>query len=146
LLVKPTSVRALERVTMAPLLLGAVLAGLLVLTCGSVLAMSVRARRVDLAVLRALGADGSQLRRIIHWQATLLAVIVVAVGVPGGVAAGRWVVQLVTGTLGIVPGAEISMTLLLATAVVTIATANLLALLPARGAARTTAGELLRDR
>ncbi len=145
-LIKPTSVRALQRVTTAPFLLGAVLAGLLVLTCGYVLAMSVRARRADLAVLRALGADGRQLRRIIHWQATLLAAAVSAVGIPAGVAAGRSVVRLVTETLGIVPGAHASVAMLLEAAVSALVGANLLAVLPAQRAARTSAIELLRDR
>jgi hypothetical protein len=146
LLTKPTSVRALERVTTAPFMLAAVLTGLLVLTCAYALAMSVRARRTELAVLRALGADGRQLRGIVHWQATLLAAAVVIVGIPAGIAAGRAVVRLVTSTLGIVPGAQLSPALLAGIPLAAILAANLLALLPARRAARTAVGELMRDR
>lgn len=80
-LVTPTSVRALQRVTAAPLMLAIVLTVLLIVACAYLLAASVRARRRDLAVLRALGSDQRQLRAIIHWHATLVAASVLLVGV-----------------------------------------------------------------
>ena len=105
-LVVPTSVRALGRVTAAPFLLAAVLALLLVVGCAYLLATSVRSRRRDLAILRALGSNSRQLRTAVHWQATLVAAAIVVVGLPLGVVVGRRVVSLLTTALGIVPGAR----------------------------------------
>ncbi|HSB84710.1 MAG TPA: FtsX-like permease family protein [Ilumatobacteraceae bacterium] len=144
-LTKPTSVRALQRVTAAPFLLGIVLTVLLVVGCAYLLTMSVRARRRDLAVLRALGANHRQLRAVVHWQATLTTLFVVAVGVPIGVVAGRWVVRLLTDALGIVPGASVPMLLLLGIVAGALLLANLLAVGPARQATRASVAQLTRD-
>ena len=62
-LVTPTSVRALQRVTAAPLVLGLVLAVLLTVASAYLIATSVSARSRDLAVLRALGCNRRQLPR-----------------------------------------------------------------------------------
>ncbi len=144
-LTTPTSVRALERVTAAPFLLGVVLTVLLVVSCAYLLAASVRARQRDLATLRALGSESRQLRAIIHWQATLGTTLVLLIGLPCGVILGRWIIELVTNALGIVPGAEVPALVVVAMAVTVLATANLLALMPAHHAAHIRTGDLLRD-
>lgn len=145
-LVTPTSVRALQRVTAAPFLLAVVLVVLLTVACAYLLATSVRARWHDLAVLRALGSDRRQLRAIVHWQAVVISAIAIVFGLPSGIVFGRLIVQLLTDTLGIVPGArvapgEVGVVPLLALAVV-----NLLALVPARRAAHTDVARLTLDR
>jgi len=142
----PTSVRALQRVTAAPLVLAIVLAILMIVACAYLLATSVAARAADLAVLRALGCDRRQLRAIIHWQAMLVTALVVVVALPAGLVLGRLVVQLLTNALGIVPGAEAPVLLLLSVPVVALVTANALALVPARRAARANIAQLTRDR
>ena len=48
-----------------------------------------------------------QLRAIVHWQATLVALAILVIGVPVGIVLGRWIVQQLTGTLGIVPGVDL---------------------------------------
>ena len=83
-LTTPTSVQALERVTAAPLLLGLVLAVLLFVSCAYLLTTSVRARHRDLAILRALGSNGRQLRGVVHWQASLVAATITIIGVRSG--------------------------------------------------------------
>ena len=50
---------------------------------------TVRRRRHDLAVLRSIGFTRRQTRGAIAWQATLLAVAGIVVGVPLGIATGR---------------------------------------------------------
>ena len=142
----PTSVRALGRVTAAPFLLAAVLALLLVLGCAYLLATSVRSRRRDLAILRALGSNSRQLRTAVHWLATLVAAAIVVVGLPLGVVVGRRVVSLLTTALGIVPGAEQPVGLLLLGVAAAVLIANGLALLPARRAARVGIAQLSLDR
>jgi hypothetical protein len=144
--VTPTSVRSLQRVTAAPYLLAIVLTVFLMVAVAYLLATSVSTRRRDLAVLRALGSDRRQLRAIVHWQATLMTVMGLLVGVPAGIVLSRWIVRLLTTALGIVPGAEIPPLLVLAFALAALAVANLLALLPAHRAARTRAADLMTDR
>jgi ABC-type lipoprotein release transport system permease subunit len=145
-LVTPTSVRALERVTAAPYLLAVVL-GILLVTGGAyLLTTSVRARRRDLAILGALGADRRQLRAVVHWQVSLVAAVVVMVGAPVGIVAGRWVVALLTDALGIVPGADVRVLLVVAIVIVAVLLVNAISLLPARRAARLRIALLSRDR
>jgi hypothetical protein len=145
-LIVPTSVRALGRVTAAPFLLAAVLALLLVVGCAYLLATSVRARWRDLAILRALGSNSRQLRMAVHWQATLVAAVIVVVGVPLGISVGRRVVTLLTTALGIVPGAELPVAFLVVVTIGALLIANGLALLPARRAARVGIARLSLDR
>ena len=85
----PASMQALRRVLPAPLVLEIVLGLLLLVGCAFLLTLSVRAQRRDLAVLRALGARRRQLRAIVHWQATLVALAILVVGLPVGIALGR---------------------------------------------------------
>ncbi len=146
LLNTPVSVRALERVTAAPYLLAIVLLTLLVVASAYLLPASVRARRQELGVLRALGCDGRQLRAIIHWQTILASALVLLLGIPAGIVAGRWVVGRLTHTLGIVPGATVPLSLLVSMAVAVVVVANVLAVIPARQAARTATTSLQRDR
>jgi len=146
LLKPPFSVSALQRVTAAPFLLAIVLLTFLVVASAYLLPASVRARRQDLGVLRALGCDGRQLRAIIHWQTILASVLVLLVGVPTGIVAGRWVVKRLTQALGIVPGAVVPLWSIAALAVGVVVAANVLAVIPARSAARTATTSLLRDR
>jgi ABC-type lipoprotein release transport system permease subunit len=142
----PTSVRALGRVTAAPFLLAAVLALLLVVGCTYLLASSVRARRGDLAILRALGSNSRQLRTAVHWQATLVTAAIVVIGVPLGVSLGRRVVSLLTTALGIVPGTQQPAAVLLLVTIGALLIANGLAFLPARRAARARIAQLSLDR
>ena len=71
-----------------------VLAGLLGLAAaaalGHALVTSIRRRRRDLAVLKTLGFVRRQVSATVAWQATTLAVIALVLGVPLGIAAGRW--------------------------------------------------------
>jgi ABC-type lipoprotein release transport system permease subunit len=106
----------------------------------------VRARQQDLAILRALGSNTRQLRATVHWQATLVAAAIVVLGVPAGIALERRVVTLLTNALGIVPGAELPIGVLLLLVAAALLVANALALLPARRAARVRLTQLSLDR
>ena len=128
----PASMQALRRVLPAPVALEVVLSVLLLVGCAFLLTLSVRAQGRDLAVLRALGARQRQLRAIVHWQATLIALALVVIGVPVGIVLGRWVVQQLTGTLGIVPGVDLPALLIIVVAIAAILASNLLAVIPAR--------------
>ena len=74
---------------MLPLALAAFLTLLALAAVGHALSIGVRRRRHELAVLRALGLTRRQSRLVIATQASLLALIGLAFGIPLGVALGR---------------------------------------------------------
>lgn len=141
----PTDVQNLGRVGGLP----DVLAGLLALLAASALAhllvTSIRQRRRDLAVLKTLGFVRSQVSAAVAWQATTVAVVALAVGMPLGVALGRWTWSLLVDRIGlgaepVVPGPA-----LLVGVVGTVLLANLVAAWPGRVAARTRPAVTLRS-
>jgi len=145
-LATPLSIRALERVTAAPFLLCGVIAFMLLVSGAYLLATSVRVRSTDLATLRALGAEGRQVRAVVRWQAMLITGAMVVVGVPLGVIAGRLVIRSITTTLGIVPTIDVPLWLVVAGVVVPLVVAGVLTIIPARRAARASVAHLSQDR
>ncbi|MGZ4145975.1 MAG: FtsX-like permease family protein, partial [Actinomycetota bacterium] len=121
-------------------LLGLVAAGTLVHT----LVTSVRRRRRDLAILRALGFIRSQVRLTVVWQATSIIVIALAIGLPVGAIAGRWGWHVFIEQFGYVPFAVVPLLTVLLAIPASLLLANLIASLPARDAARTEPAIVLR--
>jgi hypothetical protein len=140
----PDEVENLRRVSGLPFLLAALLAALGAATLGHLLVTSVRRRRRDLAVLKTLGFVRHQVSATVAWQATTLAVLALLVGLPLGVAAGRWAWLLVNAGLGSAAG-PVTPALVLAVAPLTVLVANLVAALPARAAAATRPAVVLRS-
>ena len=130
--------------TFLPLALSAVLAVLAVGAVGHALSIAVRRRRHELAVLRALGLTRRQSRLVILTQATLLAVIGLAFGIPLGIALGRTLWRAATGMLPLAYQPPLAPWALLLIAPVALVVANLLAAWPARRAARLRPGQILR--
>ena len=95
----PTELQLIKDVAVLPLLLGAFLALLAVGAVGHALAIAVRRRRHELAVLRALGMTRRQARAVVATQASVLAVIGLVFGVPLGLALGRTVWRVVALSL-----------------------------------------------
>jgi ABC-type lipoprotein release transport system permease subunit len=94
------------------------------------LASSVRRRRRDLAVLKTLGFVRGQVSATIAWQATTFAVVALALGLPLGVAAGRWAWQLTAMQLGVDSGPVIPLLPLVTAAAGSVLAANLAAAIP----------------
>jgi len=88
--------------------------------------------------------SGTQVRSTVALQATVLVAVALAVGLPLGVAAGRWAWSLLAEQLGAVPEPVIPVIPLLAMVPVSLVVANLVAALPARLAARTQPASVLR--
>jgi ABC-type lipoprotein release transport system permease subunit len=117
-----------------------VLAGLVALLGTAILAntliTAVRRRRRDLAIMKTMGFTRRQIASVIAWQATTFCVIALAVGIPLGLAAGRWAWTLVASGIGSVSPSTVATVPLALTAVATLGIGNLIAALPARTAAR----------
>jgi predicted lysophospholipase L1 biosynthesis ABC-type transport system permease subunit len=142
---KPADLVNFGRVQNLPLVLAGFVAVLGIATLTHLLVSSIRRRRRDLAVLKTLGFVPAQVRAAVAWQATTLAVVAVALGIPIGVAAGRWAWLAFTHQLGIVPEASIPLLVLLVMVPATLVVANLVAVLPARAAARAQPAPVLRS-
>jgi ribosomal protein L30/L7E len=105
---------------------------------------TVRRRRHDLAVLRALGLTRRGTRAVIAWQATTVGVIAVVLGLPLGILLGRLVWHVIATSMPIVdvaPGIGLA-TLLVAPA--TLLLVNVVALWPAWAGGRASPAVALR--
>jgi hypothetical protein len=127
-----------------PLALALTLAAAAVLALGVALLGSVRQRRRQLALLKILGLTRRQVREVIAWQATVILLVAAAIGVPLGLAAGRWAWTSFAASLGVVPVTIVPGLALLAGFVTLLAAGNLLAAIPASVAARTKPAVMLR--
>ena len=103
----------------------------------------MRRRRHDLALLKTLGFTQGQLAAAVAWQASTAAVVGM-VGLPLGIAAGRWLWTLFAREIYAVPRPTVPWTVVLV-AVGALVLANVVAAVPGRMAARTPAALALRD-
>jgi ABC-type lipoprotein release transport system permease subunit len=141
---KPTDIVNFGQVEATPYLLGAIMAAISAATLTHLLVSAVRRRRRELAILKTLGFVRGQVRSTVAWQATTLAAVALLVGIPLGIAAGRWAWALFADGLGVVAAPRVPALALALTAVVALATANLVAAAPAHFAARTNPAQALR--
>jgi hypothetical protein len=109
----PSIVENLREVGATPWLL----AGFLALIGGAGLAhaliVGVRRRRHDLAVVRALGLRPSEARRIVTWQAFVMAAVGAAVGLLIGLLVGRLVWERIASGIGAIVQVELPVVALL---------------------------------
>ena len=113
-------------------------------TLAHTLASSTRRRRHDLAIPKSLGFLRRQVRHAVGWQATTTAAIALLIGLPAGVAGGRWAWRLFAAQLGVLPEPAMPLTTILIAIPSALALANLIAAAPARAAARTRPATVLR--
>jgi ABC-type lipoprotein release transport system permease subunit len=114
-------------------------------TLGHTLVTSTRHRRRDLAVLKTLGFVRRQVSATVAWQATTFAVVALLLGLPLGVAAGRWAWLLVNQGLHSPAGPVTPALAVLMAVPATLLVANLVAAMPAREAAVTRPAVVLRS-
>jgi ABC-type lipoprotein release transport system permease subunit len=144
---KPTAPAALVNFGASaafPLLLGGVVAVCGLAALAHLLVVSVTRRRTETGLLRALGMVRRQLATIVFWQATAVAAIAIAAGIPLGIAAGRAIWRVFAISLGVVPVPVVQAWLIAALAAGALLAANALAAVPAMSAARSRSGQLLR--
>jgi hypothetical protein len=130
--------------TMPVVLAGGVAAGT-VAALGLTLVASVRRRRRDFALLKTLGFTRRQLAGAVAWQSTVIAAAGLVIGVPLGIAAGRWLWLLFARELSAVPDPVIPAASIGLAALAAVILANLVAAVPGRSAARTRAALVLRS-
>jgi MacB-like periplasmic core domain/FtsX-like permease family len=127
-----------------PLILGATLAAGAAVSLGLTLVTSVRRRRRDLALFKSLGFTRGQLAATIAWQATVAIAIGCIIGIPLGIALGRFLWDLFARQISAVPDPVVPLPTVLLIALVAVVLANLVAAVPGRIAARTPTAQLLR--
>jgi len=140
----PSAVVDLGRIADLPIALALFFGLLACATVAHALVTTVRRRRHDLAVLRSIGFTRRQTRTAIAWQATLPALVGIIVGVPLGIAAGRFAWRWLADDFPLAyvpPLAWVAIALVVAIA---LALANALAAGPAHVAARIRPAETLR--
>jgi hypothetical protein len=134
----------LARVDFLPYVLAGLLVVLAVGALGLTLLSSVRRHNRALAILKTIGFVRGQVTATVAWQATALAVPTVVVGVPAGIALGRWTWRLVADSVGSVSPPIVPVAAVLATAAATLVVANLLASGPGWAAADVRPAQALR--
>ena len=141
---RPAEVGNWGRVSSFPYLLAGVVAVGAAGVLAHALVTSIRRRRRDLAILKALGLERRQLAAMVAWQATTIAAVGLLIGVPLGVGIGRFAWNILAADLGVVPEvvAPVVAGLLLVPGALLLA--NLVALPLGRVAARTRPAAVLR--
>jgi hypothetical protein len=127
-----------------PIELGAVLSGGALIALGLTLLSSVRRRRRDIALLKALGFSRRQVVVTVAVQSTIAVGLGAIIGIPVGVIVGRTLWNLFANSIHAVPRVVVPTSNLLIIAAVALVLANVIAALPARLAARTSPAILLR--
>ena len=142
--VKPDNLVNFGQAVNFPLILGAVLMMFGLATLFHVLVVSVARRRRELGLLKAVGLVRHQIVSAVCWQATTVAVVGLAVGMPLGIIAGRAVWNAFAVNIGVVPDSVIEVPALVALSAGVLVIANLLAIGPALVSARIPSSSLLK--
>ena len=100
---RPAQIVNYRSIGSTPIILAVGLAAGAIVALGLTLAASVRRRRRDLALLKALGFTHRQLAAAVAWQATVVAVIGIIVGIPLGIVVGRQLWTLFARNINAVP-------------------------------------------
>jgi putative ABC transport system permease protein len=129
---RPPAILNLARITFVPFVLGGLLAVLTVLVVVNSIYLGVRRRDRQVAVLRALGADGPWVVRTALWQAITVTVALILIGAPLGFLAGALAFRVLAEDIGAIPDTAIPIGL---TGLV-LAALGLLSMLAAAGAGR----------
>ena len=127
-----------------PALLGAALAAGAVAALCLTLFASVRRRRRDLALLKTIGFTRRQLAAAVAWQSTIAVALGAVIGVPLGIALGRFLWDLFAREISVVPEPTVPGPTVVLITVGALVLANIVAAVPGRMAGRTPTALLLR--
>jgi ABC-type antimicrobial peptide transport system permease subunit len=141
---RPGDIKDYASVRDTPLVLAAVLIVFAVGTLAHVLLTGVRRRRRDLALLKTLGFERSQVLGVVAWEASAFAVVALLIGLPLGILAGRWAWAYFANAAGAPADASVPLTAVLLAIPVTLALAIAIAAWPGWTAARLRPAAVLR--
>jgi len=141
----PAVIVNVGRIRAIPFLVAALLGLLALMNLAHQLILSTSRRRRDLAVLRALGAGNRWLTGVVHWQASLFTIVVVAIAAPLGAIAGRVVYRAFVDRIGAVDTVTVPYALLTLVFVVLLALANMVAIPSAHRARRRPPSTVLAE-
>jgi hypothetical protein len=141
----PDAVDSLGQLRSLPFALAIFFGLLAIATVAHALVTTVRRRRVDLAVLRSLGFTRRDSRVAIAWQATLIAIVGLVIGVPLGIFTGRILWRQLAESFPVVYVPPLALVAVLLVVPVAIAVANLVAAGPAHAATRIRPARVLRS-
>lgn len=142
---RPAEILNYRALGTTPTLLGVTLAAGAVVALGLTLVTSVRRRRTDLALLKSLGFTKRQLASAIAWQASVAVGIGCLIGIPLGIALGRFLWDLFVRQIHAVPDPTIPTWSIVLIGLGAVILANVVAAIPGRIAANTPTAQLLRS-
>jgi ABC-type antimicrobial peptide transport system permease subunit len=99
--IRPADILNYSRIQTTPLALSVALALLAIGIIANLLLTSIRRRRYDYAILKALGVTRRGISATVAWQATTVTAVALFVGIPIGIATGRWIWSAFADGLGI---------------------------------------------
>jgi hypothetical protein len=141
---RPNTVNNYAAIDATPVILAGVLAVLGLAVLAQFILASARRRRRDFALLKVLGMFRRDLSTVALWQVATVTAVALVVGVPLGIAGGRWAWQLFASQAGL-PADAITPLPVLWMIPATLLIAALIALPPARSVARVPAAATLRS-
>jgi len=141
----PAQLSTYADVKTVPLVLALLLILMGIAVTAHTLVTSVQRRRRDLATLKTLGFLRRQVLATVASQASTFAAIGLLLGLPLGIAAGRWAWTLFANQLGAPPSVRLPALAVGLAVPAALLLANAVAALPARSAARTEPAAVLRS-
>jgi hypothetical protein len=141
---RPAAVANVAEIGKVPTMLAVVLGIIGIVAVAHAVVLAVRRRRRSLAVLAALGMTQGQRLRIVLAMATTMILVGLVIGIPLGLILGSYVWNLMASGLRVGFEANVPVLAVCGVALLGIALTLLVALLPARDAARVRPAPLLR--
>jgi len=141
----PAEIDRVRQIDGLPLVLAGFVTVVALVAVAFALVTSVRRRRHEFAILKAIGFSRRQVRATVAWQATTVAAVGLVVGIPLGMVTGRFVWQAVAEQLGVASDPNWPVLGILILVPASLLVVNLVALLPARRAASTRPAVVLRS-
>jgi hypothetical protein len=143
--VPPEDVINLQNVSALPALLATLVVLLGMATVGNTLIVSIRRRRRDLAVFKTVGFVRRQIAGVVAWQASSIGLVALLVGIPVGIAAGRWAWTVVASGIGTSSPAAVPVLAIALLVPCVLLVVNLLAGVPGWSAARVRPAQAMRS-
>lgn len=141
----PLELTNLGEIAYLPILLSIFLALLALAALSFALVTSSRSRRVELAVLRAMGLSAKATRRVVYWQAASIAITGLLVGIPLGILLGQWGWKAVADRVSLVYEPPLALVAILLAIPAAILLVTAVAALPAREVVSMRPAEALRS-